>query len=298
MDLSVREGPHDDAEAANWYRKVADQGNAVAQFQLGNMYDSGKGVEGDHVAALRWWRKAAEQRNRPEETRRTEAAEGIYEEASLYLGFSYYDGQGVPQDYAEAMKWLRKSTPSEFGIAELLLGECYFYGRGVQQDYAEALRWYCSAADRGESTEASFNLGLMYAEGNGVPQDFTEAARWYRKAAEEGNAAAQYSLGIAYYHGQGLAQDYVGALKWCGKAAQQGHATAQYYLGLAYYNGKGVSQDYVEAYKWMDLAASASTEADQSKYSSARDVVATKMTPQQIAEAQRLAWEWKPGSPQ
>jgi len=82
-------------------------------------------------------------------------------------------------------------------------------------------------------------------------------------------------------------------VKWYRKAAEHGHANAQYNLGNAYCQGQGVPQDYVQAHMWMDLAASGFTVDDQNKYSSARDAVAAKMTPQQIDEAQRLAREWK-----
>jgi TPR repeat protein len=140
---------------------------------------------------------------------------------------------------------------------------------------------------------AQFNLGLAYYHGQGVPQDYVEAVKWYRKAAEQGNAMAQYNLGNAYYYGR-VPQDYVEAAKWYRKAAEQGNATAQYDLGYVYCHGQGVPQDYVQAHMWMDLAASASTGDDQNKYSSGRDAVAAKMTPQQLAEAQRLAREWRP----
>ena len=63
-----------------------------------------------------------------------------------------------------------------------------------------------------------------------------------------------------------------------------------------YYEGKGVAQDYVEAHMWLDLAASRVSGDDQKKYGDARGWVAKMMTSPQIAEAQRLAREWKPKS--
>ena len=67
-------------------------------------------------------------------------------------------------------------------------------GQGVPQDYGEAVRWYRRAAEQGIA-RAQFNLGLMYVKGQGVPQDDGEAARWYRKAAEQGDPDAQNNLG-------------------------------------------------------------------------------------------------------
>src|ERR1019366_4513070 len=101
------------------------------------------------------------------------------------------------------------------------------------------------------------------------------------------------SSGFRYYKGQGVPQDYEEGVKWCRRAAEQGNAVAQNILAAAYDKGEGVPQDYVQAHMWINLAASASMGDDQGMYSSARDAVAAKMTPQQIAEAQRLAREWK-----
>jgi len=87
------------------------------------------------------------------------------------------------------------------------------------------------------------------------------------------------------------AQTDVEALK---AKAEQGYAEAQYYLGFMYANGEGVPQDYVQAQKWVNLAASQSQGEDLERYAETRERFAKQMTPDQIAEAQRLAREWKP----
>jgi hypothetical protein len=119
----------------------------------------------------------------------------------------------------------------------------------------------------------------------------------YRKAAEQGNAAAQNDLGNMYTEGQGVPPDYVEAMKWLRKAAEQGNAAAQNNLGNMYSNGQGVPQDYVQAHKWFNLAAAripASETESRAIAIKSRDSVASKMTPAQVAEAQKLASEWKP----
>jgi len=65
------------------------------------------------------------------------------------------------------------------------LGLMYAIGQGVSQDYTEALKWYRKAAEQGDAL-ALYNLGVMYHEGHGVPQDDAEADKWFRKAAEQG----------------------------------------------------------------------------------------------------------------
>ena len=78
--------------------------------------------------------------------------------------------------------------------AQYNLGIMYYNGQGVPQDYAEAVKWYRLAADQGDAY-AQYNLGVMYDNGEGVPQDYKEAVKWYRLAAEQGHAKAQYNLG-------------------------------------------------------------------------------------------------------
>jgi uncharacterized protein len=112
---------------------------------------------------------------------------------------------------------------------------------------------------------------------------------WYRKAADRGNAGAQYNLGLIYANGWGVPQDYAAAASWYRKAADRGKAGAQYNLGLMYANGQGIPQDHVSAHMWWNLSA-ARGDKDAAKN---LDMVAEKMTPAQIAEAQRLAREWK-----
>ena len=131
------------------------------------------------------------------------------------------------------------------------------YKRG---DYATALLLLRPLADQ-RDTLAEGLLGLMYKNGEGVRQDDVQAASWYRKAADQGDDLAQTSLGKMYEYGQ------------------------------------GVPQDYVQAHKWYNLAAARfpPSEAIERKIAvSARDLIAAKMTPAQVAEAQRLAREWKP----
>ena len=160
------------------------------------------------------------------------------------------------------------------------------YAKG---DYATAMRLFRPFADQGDAN-AQNNLGVMYNSGQGVPQDSVTAMSWYRKAADQGHAYAQNNLGVMYANGQGLPQDYAAAMSWYRKAADQGDDAAQFNLGVMYEKGQGLPQDYVLAHTWFSLAASGSNE-DAVKQ---RDTIAKKMMPAQIAEAQKMAAEWKP----
>ena len=159
-------------------------------------------------------------------------------------------------------------------------------------DYDTALSILRPLAEQGDVV-AQGSLGFMYDNGRGVPQDYAEAVKWYRKAAEQGDAFAQGRLGFMYDNGYGVPQDYAEAVKWYRKAAEQGDAVAQTSLGVMYYKGYGVPQDYVQAHMWFNLAAAGGDAAvDNAADSKVRDILAKKMTPDQLAEAQRMAREW------
>ena len=196
-------------------------------------------------------------------------------------------------DYREASRLFKTMAEQGDADAQFNLGFQYFHGQGVPQDYAEAVKWYRRAAEQGKAAAQS-NLGFLYNVGQGVPQDYAMAMKWYRKAAEQGHADAQYNLGVIYAEGVGVSQDYAEAVEWYRKAAEQGFARAQYNLGDAYFKGQGVPQDYVLAHMWLNLAASALEGPMRHLCVMSRDSVASKMTPAQIAKAQRLAREWKP----
>ncbi len=103
---------------------------------------------------------------------------------------------------------------------------------------------------------------------------------------------AQFVLGLTYDFGRGVPTDEAEAARWYRKAAEQGHARAQFFLGMMHDYGRGVPKDDVQAYMWFNLAGQTDAEARR-----ARDGLQAQMTPEQIAEAQRLSREWKPTVP-
>jgi uncharacterized protein len=210
----------------------------------------------------------------------------------------YVSGKGVQQNYAEAMKSFRLAADQGNADAQNELGFGYANGQSVPQNFTEAVRWYRKAADQGKAI-AQNNLGLMYATCRGVRQDYAEAMKWCRKAADQGYALAQHNVGLMYNYGNGVPQDYAEAAKWYRRAADQGVADAQTNLAYLYRNGMGVPRDYVQAHLWYNLAASRYSAAQEFPRQNAiegRDFVASKMTPAELAEAQKLAAEWRPTS--
>ncbi len=118
--------------------------------------------------------------------------------------------------------------------------------------------------------------------------DYATALRELRPLAKQGNGDAQSNLGYMYANGENVPQDHAEAVKWYRKAAEQGYARAQVSLGVMYSTGQGVPQDYMQAHMWANLGA---TNGDK-EATKDRDFISKRMTPTQIAEAQRLAREW------
>jgi hypothetical protein len=193
------------------YRKAADQGYALAEYNLGVLYEKALGVAKDDVQAVALYRKAAEQG---------------FVLAQFNLGNIYRTGQGVPQDYAEALKWLLKAAEQGNAPAMGNLGVMYANGQGVPPDYAVAASWWLKAANQGDAL-SQMHLGSAYYSGQGVPQNYSEAVKWLRLSADHGVAMAQYILGVLYEGGVGIAEDDAEAIAWFRKAASQGDNDAK-----------------------------------------------------------------------
>jgi hypothetical protein len=154
---------YDDAlQAANVgdYKKAyqlwlidAEKGSAVAQRNIGLMYDEGLGVPQNGKKAVKWYRMAAEQGEKL---------------AQYYLGTMLEEGRGVPLDYKEAVKWYRLAAGQGHVKAQYKLGLMYLKGQGVLQNSEIAYAWWSVAASKGH-----------------------EEARKYKQSAQEQMTAEQ-----------------------------------------------------------------------------------------------------------
>ncbi len=253
------------------FMPLAEQGDAVAQYYLGEIYSK---VMQDASIAVRWYRKAAKQG---------------HVKAQFLLGLMYRNGEGIRQNNTEAVNWLVKAAKQGHVKAQFILGLMYDRGKGVQQDDAKAVIWYRKAAEQGNAY-TQWRLGEMYSAGEGVNQDFKEAFKWYQMSANQGDADAQFALGGMYREGQGVAQNYSLTAIWYHKAADQGEARAQSSLGDLYGMGQGVRQNYAKAYSWYSLAAA----QGNATAIELRDSIIKIMSPDQISEGQKMASDWRP----
>jgi len=129
-------------------------------------------------------------RERAETARLFRAAKAGDARAQYRIGARYYYGTGVPQNYAEAVRWYRQSAGQGNASAQYALGYCYYHGCGVAQDKSEAARWFRKAADQGYAWAETI-LGYMCSTGEDVPRDYAEGTRLFHKAAEQGDELSQ-----------------------------------------------------------------------------------------------------------
>ncbi len=286
--------PKDDQQAIAWYRKAAEQNYAAAQNNLGVMYQNGQGVPKDEQQAIAWYRKAAEQNYAP---------------AQNNLGFTYQYGQGVRKDDQQAIAWYRKAADQGLALALNNLDEDAEAAVN-RNDFATAIRIMRPLADQGNA-RAQRLLGMMYNAGWGVPKDDAEALKWFRRAANQGDGDAQASLGAQYRDGTGVPQDYVHAYMWFILAAQTEepavNITAQNMDLLPArrqaYNIDATRPTELQPWQVLMLKGARAFNCPEGPgrdrcvkvygYLINLDTLALRMTPAQIAEAQKLAREWK-----
>jgi len=98
-------------------------------------------------------------------------------------------------------------------IAQYEMALRYADGEGVPQNYREAMAWFAKAAANGNDN-AQWKLGLGYIKGIGVPHDERKAVLWFKRAANHGDIRAQSALSDLYLSGRGVPRDYVRAYTW------------------------------------------------------------------------------------
>ncbi|HLX71120.1 MAG TPA: tetratricopeptide repeat protein [Verrucomicrobiae bacterium] len=199
--------PQDDAKAADYFRKSAEQGLASAQNDLGALYAKGLGVKQDYAEAAQWYLKAGEQGD---------------ELAEYSLGRIYAEGRGVPADSKESLKWYRKAAEQNQPDALATLGDLYLFGgNGVSVNINEALKYYTNAVAHGHS-DCLTSLGVAYERSTQIPGRFDLALKCFREAAAKKDGHADEEIGLMYRDGKGVQKDLVEAYKWFLRAQRNG----------------------------------------------------------------------------
>jgi TPR repeat protein len=172
----------DYATALREWTPIAEQGNAVAQYYLGQMYAEGQGVSQNDKTAMKWYRRSASYGNRYAKDKIEQLTIKIQNEIAA---------KKAAKKAAKVLKQATEAAEKGDAYAQYILGWKYQYGhQGFPMDIKTAVKWYRRAAKQGDA-DAQTNLGVMYAEGQGVSQNDKTALKWYRLAAEQGDARAK-----------------------------------------------------------------------------------------------------------
>ncbi len=142
-------------------RPVAERGDLIAQYELGELYADPGPIQ-DLPQAATWFRKAADQG---------------YVRAQVMMGVMYAMGGGVTPDGARALYWFQKAADQGDAEGEAGVGQIYARGLGVAEDDAQAFIWFQKAADQ-RLMPAELNVAFDYENGRGVPKDKVQALMW------------------------------------------------------------------------------------------------------------------------
>ena len=159
-------------------------------------------------------------------------------------------------------------------------------------DYATALAEWQELADAGD-TKASYGMGLLYGNGFGVDMNDELALKYYGYAAEKGHAEAQFNLAVMHQNGWGVPPSDESANEWYKLAANQGVTGAQIALGRYFAMDFLDTYDPIEAYMWFKLAERLGDIDASAKC----EFVATRMTADQLSEADRRVTGWLDAHP-
>ncbi len=171
--------------------------------------------------------------------------------ASTYLGFMYEKGLGVKRDYPTALSYFQKAADSGYPNALAHLGEMYYAGYGVEKNPEKALQLVTQAADK-QDPYGEFWLGhALYIGWGGAVKDYARAEALFKSSARRGITIADSFLGLYYSSGIAAPPDYERALKHLRQADSKSEFLSKHILGTFYFNGTGVDIDYAVAKKYF-----------------------------------------------
>ncbi|VVC32008.1 Sel1-like repeat [Cinara cedri] len=197
-----------DSDLLDYYKMLANKGDAQAQVGLGQLYlQGGRGVPIDIQTAHYYFQKAAENGN--------PLAYGFL--GKIYLE----DRDDVKPDYEKALEYFYKAAQVKNPVGQSGLGYMYLHGLNVAQDYAQALNWFTMAAEQGW-VEGHLYVGIMYYKGLGVKRDYKLAIKNFGLASKSGNLLAYYNLAQMHASGVGILRSCTTSLELFKNVAERG----------------------------------------------------------------------------
>lgn len=235
---------------AGKFISLAEDGNPIAQCDVGWMYQYGKGRHQSYKDALDWYKRSASQG---------------YARAQNILGVMYRDGIGTEKSYKDALDMFKLAADQNYARAQYHIALMYHYGQGVEKSDISAVGYLLTAANQGHPMAQNF-LGYLYQHGLGVERSDISAVTWYTESANRGFSYGQYNLGVMYLNGNGVDKSMSVAKKWFEKAAEQNHPDALYNLGVFFENGYECESSKTKAMELFKKAADLGSEEAKVAY--------------------------------
>uniref|UniRef100_U9UUE1 HCP-like protein n=1 Tax=Rhizophagus irregularis (strain DAOM 181602 / DAOM 197198 / MUCL 43194) TaxID=747089 RepID=U9UUE1_RHIID len=202
----------------------ANEGNALALFNLGDVYLNGKfGIEKDENLGIKYLKKQIRPKNLFEIFARNQLRTANY---YFIIGFMSEHAFGKEKDPQMAFEYYYKAADLGDPRGLVYVGWCYYKGMGTSKDAQKAFTCFQRAANNG-CISAHNNVGWCYDIGFGTSSDPYKAFECFKSSAEKGYATAQCRVGVCYEYGRGTPKDLEKALEWYTKAAENGHETAK-----------------------------------------------------------------------
>ncbi|CAI6368544.1 unnamed protein product [Macrosiphum euphorbiae] len=197
-----------DSDLLDYYKMLANKGDAQAQVGLGQLYlQGGRGVPIDIQTAYYYFQRAAENGN------------GL---AYGFLGKIFLEERDdVKPDYEKAHEYFYKAAKLKNPVGQSGLGYMYLHGLNVAQDYSEALNWFTLAAEQGW-VEGHLYVGIIYYKGLGVKRDYKLAVKNFGLASKSGNLLAYFNMAQMHASGIGVLRSCTTALELFKNVAERG----------------------------------------------------------------------------
>jgi TPR repeat protein len=249
----------DPQTAVQWFRLASKQRNDDATKYLAECLAKGNGIARNISAAIRIWKKFAQEHNNKIVDQKYEKHIPGDKYCQYMLGMSYFDETFSEYNPKEAVKWLRRSAEQGYDLAQEELGIRLLKGDGVKQNIKDA-RFFLHKAAKQNLPAAQFYLAEIYAEGQGSPANRKEAFKWYKKSADFGYVPAQQVVANCYLHGIGTAKNEIFGYSFLSMLAVWGDDEALTLLKNAVISGNAAAQFALHNYfvdkKELELARS------------------------------------------
>lgn len=264
----------DEGVARIWLLKAADAGHVKSQLLACDWLINGIGGEKDPELGVKYCEKAALQDD---------------PEAIASLGYYYFDGKIVAQDYPKAIESFNRACEKGSDSAPYMLGYCYREGLGVETaNLVKACECFALADKRG-SLPGAYAHGDCLEYGKGIDVNYTDALGCYRRASEaewdspllskssadakaaadkiteigtywnaatfDGDGAAMDKVGQCYANGVGVDEDLKSAYDWYVKSAAKENADGIVHMADALHDGVGIAEDKNAAGEAYERAA-------------------------------------------